>query len=275
MGNLLETQFEKMGARARVRELQMTIWQRRRWTMQGIQSPLVRLDIGRDGRGEFYDIQADLRRMSLEILDVQPRQKHLLLMSRDLQTGNKEKFLCGHDERAWFVAAVPGRSVSTVATAFEALKPAEVRLEQSRKAIGTKDRARRRNAAFVRQGEWFFVPAPGLNVAEALILRHEPLRRGNGKPHIAERCVRMGGQTVYVSRQYPNGLIEDAYRNLIEQNPKARMAGWQVMVRDALVYVAGSVRHPDHVTVHLSGWHRVIPNTESNAPAMRHVAFLD
>jgi len=42
------------------------------------------------------------------------------------------KFLCGHDERHWFVAAVPGRGVSNVRTAMEALKPAAVRLESAR-----------------------------------------------------------------------------------------------------------------------------------------------
>lgn len=196
-------------------------------------------------------------------------------MSRNLESGAKEKFLCGHDERAWFVAAVPGRSVSTVATAFEALKPSEVRFEQGRKAVRNKDRTRRRNAAFVRQGEWFFVPVPHLALPAVSVLRNEPLRRGNGKPHIAERCVRLGGQSVYVCSRHPNGMLEKDYRALVERDPSARLWGWRVMVRDATVYVQGCVRHPDHATIRLAVWHRVLPNTESNAPAIRHVAFLD
>jgi hypothetical protein len=31
--------------------------------------------------------------------------RHLLLMAR---SWTKDKFLCGHDERHWFVCAVPG-----------------------------------------------------------------------------------------------------------------------------------------------------------------------
>jgi hypothetical protein len=37
----------------------------------------------------------------------------------------------------------------------------------------------------------------------------------------------------------------------------------------------GSVRHPDHNTIVLHGWHRVLMNTERAARAMWHVAYLD
>ena len=47
------------------------------------------------------------------------------------------------------------------------------------------------------------------------------------------------------------------------------------MQRNPLVYVRGRVRHPDHATINLRGWHRVVMNTESQARAMRNVAFLD
>jgi hypothetical protein len=47
------------------------------------------------------------------------------------------------------------------------------------------------------------------------------------------------------------------------------------MRRDAFVYVRGRIRHPDHRTVVLHGWHRVVMNTESQSKAMRNVAFLD
>ena len=43
----------------------------------------------------------------------------------------KDKFLCGHDERHWFVAGVPERApVSNVVTAMEALKPDVVRAQE-------------------------------------------------------------------------------------------------------------------------------------------------
>ena len=41
------------------------------------------------------------------------------------------------------------------------------------------------------------------------------------------------------------------------------------------LYAKGAVRHPDHNTIVLHGWHRVLMNTEHAARAMRHVAFID
>ena len=46
-------------------------------------------------------------------------------------------------------------------------------------------------------------------------------------------------------------------------------------VRDPELFAKGAIRHPDHATVVLNGWHRVVMNTEQGARAMRHVAFLD
>ena len=50
--------------------------------------------------------------------------------------------------------------------------------------------------------------------------------------------------------------------------------GWRAMWRNAGVYVRGRIRHPDHATITLHGWHRVLMNTESQSKAMRNVAFL-
>ena len=54
-----------------------------------------------------------------------------------------------------------------------------------------------------------------------------------------------------------------------------RKGGWREMVRDPELYAKGAVRHPDHNTIVLHGWHRVLMNTEHAARAMRHVAFID
>jgi hypothetical protein len=51
-----------------------------------------------------------------------------------------------------------------------------------------------------------------------------------------------------------------------------RQGGELVWVK---VFAKGAIRHPDHATVVLRGWHRVSMNTEQAARAMRHVAFLD
>jgi len=41
------------------------------------------------------------------------------------------------------------------------------------------------------------------------------------------------------------------------------------------VVLRPGVRHPDHATIRLAGWHRVLMNTEQGARALRHVAFID
>ena len=50
---------------------------------------------------------------------------------------------------------------------------------------------------------------------------------------------------------------------------------YRMMTRDPELFARGTVRHPDHATITLHGWHRVVMNTENRASAMRHVAFLD
>ncbi|HYO63649.1 MAG TPA: hypothetical protein VER08_08410 [Pyrinomonadaceae bacterium] len=234
------------------------------------------LDIKTDSRGEFFDIRVNPdEAVEYEVVDLRAEMQHLLLMSR--QGEEKEKFLCGHDERHWFVCAVPGASVSSVTDAMAALQPPEVRRAVARQLKRAKNRFRRRNEAFVRQGEWFFIPVRDRRpFAPRLILRNEPLSRGGGsKPHVCEELARNGGELVYVCAQRPNGVTAAQYRKLLDGNAKARGWNWRAMRRDMSVFVRGRVRHADHKTVVLRGWHRVVMNTEREAPAMRHVVFLD
>lgn len=265
----LNQKFAKIGARLVVRTPENARTQRRT-----PETPL-RIDVRTDRDGEYFDIVVSNRARALQVLDLRPRERHLLLLARDVATGEKEKFLCGHDERHWFVAAIPPGSVSSVPMAIESLKPAEVVRATAKKRVHTKNRNRRRNPAFIRQGEWFFVPEPDAKVPSAIVLRDEPLRRGNGKPHMVEFLARQNGITVYVCPHYPQGLTESSYRELLDRRPKARNYSWRLMRRDADVLVKGRVRHADHQTVDLVGWHRVFMNRENEAPAMRHVAFLD
>jgi hypothetical protein len=160
-----------------------------------------------------------------------------------------------------------------VQSAKDALKPQEVWDAIRQHGVPMRHRDQRRTDAFIRQGEWFFIPRPGLKVNEKMVLRAEPIRRGAGKPHMCQFLFRTGGQAVWVCSRYPNGLTQQEYRELPDRE-RERYA-WRQMVRDARVYAKGSVRHPDHKTVWLSGWHLVVPNTEFQARAMRHVAFLD
>ncbi|MCA9069882.1 MAG: hypothetical protein KDA84_13205 [Planctomycetaceae bacterium] len=269
----LKTKFEQLGARAKVRPLVRNRWQRQ------VSGPIV-IDIGNDRRGEFFDIQAR-DNADVSVLDLQPKDRHLLLMVRQVPDRAglpdiKDKFLCGHDERHWFVAGVPeNASVSTVITAKEALKPELVRdLERGKKGK-RKKRHRRKTDTFIRQGEWFFIPAPGIAPDEKLVLRNEPLRRGGGKPHLCSSLYRMGGTTVYVCRQSPNGLTQQEFDALVKENPQASKWNWRVMQREPTVFVRGTVSHADHATILLGGWHRVAMNTENQSRAMSSVAFLD
>jgi hypothetical protein len=105
--------------------------------------------------------------------------------------------------------------------------------------------------------------------------RNEPLSRGRGKPHIMELAYGTGGEVVYVNRQHPQGITEARFRRLPEQRRQRYASQSHAMVRDSELFAKGAVRHPDHATIVLREWHRVLMNTEHQAAAMQHVAFLD
>jgi len=264
---LLDTKFARIGARLKVADRPA-----RRTRTTGP----ISLDVQADAKGEFFEI---VRQPGFDaeiaVLDVQPADRHLLLLVRDGR--DKSKFLCGHDERHWFVAGIPETApVGTVRQAKEALKPAEVRFAQASKGLRAKARNRRKNAAYIRQGEWFFLPVANIAVDENLVLRNEPLSRGGGsKAHWMEFCYRTGGEAVYVCSRHPNGVTEAQYKVILSGNPKAKGWGWRTMRRNPGVYVKGRIRHADHATITLHGWHRVLMNTEGQSKAMRNVAFLD
>jgi len=90
---------------------------------------------------------------------VRPNQRHLLLMAQDRTTKVKDKLLCGHDERHWFIATIPdGQSVASVQDAMNALRPEQAIHSLKMQGVKTKHRNRRRNRGYIRQGEWFFIP---------------------------------------------------------------------------------------------------------------------
>ena len=271
--DLIKTKFDRIGARTTIRPLVRS--PRRSTTVP------VLIDVGNDRRGEYFDIQAN-DEADVEILDVQPQDRHLLLMVRQPNEraglpDQKDKFLCGHDERHWFVAGIPeAAAVSTVLTAKQALKPALVRELESGKKGNEKRRHRRKTDVFVRQGEWFFIPHPHAQFDERAVLPNEPISRGRGsKPHICQSLHRAGGTTVHVCRQHPTGLTAGEYQDLLRKNPSAANWKWRLMQRDPTVFVRGRISHPDHVTIYLDCWHRVAMNTENESRAMAAVVFLD
>ncbi|MDX9721123.1 MAG: hypothetical protein RBU37_10280 [Myxococcota bacterium] len=262
--SLIEGKFEQIGARLQ---------------LQYQSNRALSLDIGRDRNGEFFSLRVNPRSAGLDalVMDVRPELRHLLLLFRGEELGptRKSKFLCGHDERFWFVAALPQAPLSSdVTSAMEALKPGIVIASQRRAGVKRKDRNRRRNAGFVRQGEWFFVPEQKLVVPEQEVLCNEPLRRGAGKPHWAELAVRLGGETVWVSREHPNGLSITAYQRWLRRHQNSSLT-FRQMRRNATLFVKGRISHPDHRTIKLPFWHRVVLNREGEAPGTPFVAFLD
>src|SRR5687767_4361735 len=139
----LERKFARIGARVKMAN-----------ELAGRSSFTV--DVEQDGDGEHFTLrtgpQTDLR---IDVVDARPAQRHLLLLVEE--EGRKQKFLCGHDERHWFVAAVPETGgVRSVETAMQALKPQIVRAVEDRVKLKNRDRTRRKNEVSVRQGEWFF-----------------------------------------------------------------------------------------------------------------------
>ena len=261
--DLLRKQFKGIGARLRVNEVA------ERGQRAGI-------DIRADKAGEYFDIRMSASdSVGYEVVDLQPRMRHLLLLAR--RESGKEKYLCGHDERHWFVCAVPERrGVASVVTAMEALRPPEVRAVVERNLGHTKDHLHRHNQAFVRQGEWFFIPNAGMIVSDRLVHRNEPISRGRGsKPHMCQFLYRHGGEAVMVCRRHPSGVTIEQYNRILTAQPEAARWNWISMRRNAEVYVRGRISHPDHKTIVLNGWHRVLLNTEQEAPGSPNVVFLD
>lgn len=138
------------------------------------------------------------------------------------------RFLCGLDERHYFVAQFAGGT--SVRDAHRQLKPEAVR-----------DAERSQPGGIVRQGEWFFlrVSSADRTMLRAVekhrpwVVRFRTSLGGNGRPHIAEAVVVEGGR----------------------------------------VFARGAVRHPDHKTLVLDGWHLVHRNAEVQAP--RGVFWID
>lgn len=235
-----------------------------------------RFDIIRERRSEYFELRGS-RLDDLVVQHVDKHARHLLvcgveghgardtrykennnarIIEQPLKSAVKpavSRFLCGHDERHWFVAGI-GDPVATVRDAKLSLAPAAIREAVARE----RHRDRRHNDLFIRQGEWFFVPsAPPAVSARTPIQRNEPISRGRGKAHVCEEVVRHGGVTVRLHQGRELGDAE--FAALIAKNPRLP---YRQMVRDAHVYARGRVRHDDHATIVLHGWHRVYLNGE-------------
>jgi len=206
------------------------------------QGRVFEIDVRQDGDREAFQLRYPWSgTIECDVLDVKPNLRHLVLDVSPAGRTVSARYLCGHDERHWFVASLPTDDPRsrTVRGAMEALKPDIVRREQKQKGVKHR-RNRRKTAAYVRQGEWFFLPRPMMHVGE-LAVPNGTLRRNGGKPH----------------------RVDWIYQ------PKGRDE----------VFVRGEVSHPDHATLQLQVWHRVVQNNEVEpAPAARpftRMTYLD
>jgi hypothetical protein len=230
-------------------------------------------DLGGSGaKVTIQDADTDSKHILVNVQHTVTKQttnrKGNVVISNDLFN---DKWLCGHDERDWFVAAVKGTSITE---AKQNLKPKEV----VAKEVGVKRKKtlnKRKNEAFLRQGEWFFVPAkPGEVPDNPIIHNDEPMSRpGGGKPHIVEEVYRTGGKDVWASMG--SRIITDGEYDKLDEKEKSRFTRRKA---DANVYCRGYVKHPDHKTIILKDWHRIYMNTEvrnSGLNAGARLVFLD
>ena len=123
----LEFKFAAMGARMKVREIPSP-W--RQGDRSRIDPRDFAMDLRRDGNGQFFELRVPTHLSGspdINVMQALPDKRHLLLAVRNtVEKKQLDRFLCGHDEREWFVAAVPG-GASSVRQAMDALQPQGVR----------------------------------------------------------------------------------------------------------------------------------------------------
>src|SRR5258705_9110654 len=110
----IESRFAAMGARLKVREVSV------RWDGS---TRNYAMDIRRDRHGAFFELRVPTHlseTVEATVLQSEPKQR------KTDEKPQLDRFLCGHDERNWFVAAVPG-AASSVRQAMDALQPKDVR----------------------------------------------------------------------------------------------------------------------------------------------------
>jgi len=274
MNEILPRQFEHIGASLKLEEPAERLIE---------QDPHYHhVDVQPGKNGEIFIISCLPSRFRLQVLQSDARNQHLLLMMQNTKNGEIHKYLCGHDERHWFAAAIPEEArAKNIREAKEALLPPEAEEALHTRDVRKKNKLNRSNPAYLRQGEWFFIPEKLQLKGNEPIHRNEPLQRSAGaNPHIAEEIIRTGGETVFINALHaPDGLTEEEFEQFKKEHDEESGRGWnrrfRRRIRGALVYARGKVRHPDHATVELRGWHRVVPNTEDQAEARRHLVFLD
>jgi hypothetical protein len=142
------------------------------------------------------------------------------------------------------------RPCSTVRQAHEALRTPAAR-SRSRSAL---DRP-------IRQGEWFFVVPETAEIAELERELDEGAKATRPRSHyrLGNRVVvrRKASINAFIPRSGKPHVADEIAVNVRPQNGAGDGVG-----NGARVYARGAVRHPDHKTVHLKQWRRVVKNLE-------------
>ena len=270
--NYLRRHFERLGFKADFERLEEV----RR--VSGRVDPPYRVTVTTDKKKREKFLIGLREGVEAIVLDVKPEARAMLIMIKDRDASHKNrklaKMLVGHDERQLFVAVASSDS-STVYGAMESLKPPAITEAERRSGVKRKKRHSRKNAARIRQGDFFFLPAPGLVVHEELVLTNEPINRGRGASHMVEFLYRTGGELVWANRLDDRVLSNYEYETLMRRYPDEIYCSWRSRKRNAAVYAKGRVTHREHATIVLNGWHRVLPNNESGHPGFGDMSFID
>jgi hypothetical protein len=220
-----------------IEQLVLSVKEAKREFIETVFPSIVKVHIEKDG--EDGGLAVMLRSNSLRMTDVaewKPKQYVLRLCRKT--SDRSQHYLLGVDERQLFMAKLP-KAATSVKGAMELLKAPEVRFAEGKASGRT-----------LRQGEWFLLN-PTTEEEQAI---RDYLKKST---HILYKKVSVGK---YAGRDMGKPHIVDEL--LAISGAEAKTAtGWPVRGR-ATVFIRGALRHPDHATVKLGSWRKVILNAE-------------
>jgi hypothetical protein len=202
-------------------------------------SPVNRRHMSKEDREIFFD--DFLKRMQrhtneIERKDIVQNKDNRWVIMRHTPE-RKRHFLMGRDERQLFICQLP-KLVKNVPEAFDSLKHPTVLFFEGR------------NKNVVRQGEWFFLNATGLELEKInrlLEAKKIDIKKGQNIGAIAQDRLFVAG----------NPHVAD---EIVCIPAKMLLRGWSA--REQELFVRGCVRHHDHKTIVCGNWKKVLRNTE-------------
>jgi hypothetical protein len=242
----IQKKFEEIGAKVLIEENNTT-------------DTDFRMDIVDRKAEEVFSISMKKHDIELQVLQTRKDIRHLLLMAKNKKLNTHEKFLCGLDERHFFLVGVDD-NVRNVDQAMSSLKPGFVNFRQKITKVKTKNINKRHNKAFIRQGEWFFIPYNKLYTSNLIVIKNHSL---NG--HICDEVYEDVVENYFHHKHAPAGMLEWAYKKFLKKHPRIHpRKGWTTSSSIFNLYARGHIRHKDHQTIYLNGWHIVLKNRQKH-----------